>query len=222
MKLCAFIVAAVMIFSSPLYSKTDHPTLALNGPVRDLDFLTDHEKDVIRELNLARTDPKGYGELVREFKRFYIDGAITIDNRVPVATQEGTDAADEAIEYLSRISPVQPLKVSRGLSLAARDHVSDQGKTGDTGHDGSDGSTPRDRMNRYGTIQIKSGENISYGFLEARNIVIMFIIDDGVRNRNHRKNIFDPAFGVVGVHSGGHHDYEWMCVLDFAAGYQEK
>ena len=50
----------------------------------------------------------------------------------------------------------------------------------------------------------------------------MFIIDDGVKDRGHRKNIFDPAFRVVGAHSGGHQDYEWMCVLDFAGAYKEK
>lgn len=222
MKLCTFVVAAVMIFSTPLAVKADHPALALNGTVGGLDFLTDHEKDVIRELNLARTDPKGYARLVNEFKRFYIDGAISIDNRVPVETFEGIEAVDEAVGFLNRVSPVSPLKVSRGLSHAARDHVKDQGNTGATGHSGSDDSTPRERMNRYGSIRIKSGENISYGFFEARHIVIMFIIDDGVKSRSHRKNVYDPAFRVVGVHSSGHRDYEWMCVLDFAAGYQEK
>lgn len=108
------------------------------------------------------------------------------------------------------------------MSLAARDHVKEQGPTGATGHHGTEGSLPWDRINRYGTWANKTAENIAYGHSSARDIVIALIIDDGVRNRGHRKTIFDTSLRIIGVATGPHAKYGTMCVMTFAGGFLEK
>lgn len=196
--------------------------LMLNDGVENLNFLTHLEKEVVGELNLARTDPAAYAEYIEDFKKHYVGKYISIGGETQIVTREGVPAVNEAIAYLKSVRPAPPLRVSRGLSNAARAHVNDQGPKGLVGHNGSDQSTPAERMNRFGTVKKAYGEVIEYGNWTARRIVMGLIIDDGVKDRNHRKNIFNPVFRVVGVGIGSHHSYTYMCVIDFAGAYIER
>ena len=92
-------------------------------------------------------------------------------------------------------------------------------------HVGTDGSNPWDRVNRYGSWLITIGENIAYGTYEsddARDVVMQLIIDDGVRTRGHRDNIFNAEFQVIGVSCGEHTTFGSMCVMVYAGGYHER
>jgi len=71
-------------------------------------------------------------------------------------------------------------------------------------------------MARYGKVAGYGGENISYRYETARAIVTSLIIDEGVKGRGHRKNIFNPNFKLAGVATGRHSRYGIMCVTDFA------
>ena len=77
-------------------------------------------------------------------------------------------------------------------------------------------------MNRHGTWGVLWGENISYGKAIPREVVISLIIDDGLRNRKHRKNIFNPAFNYAGAAFGPHARYRIVCSIDFAGGFIES
>ena len=190
-------------------------------PLGDIeaDYLTQLEKQIIQEHNLARTDPMAYAEFAKAYRRAF-QGKIHVDGRVRLRTQEGVAAVDEAIAFLENAAPVPPLAPSEGLSRAAADHVKDSGPRGRTGHTGSDGSQPAERMARHGEWKNICAENIAYGPSTARSIVLQLIIDDGVPDRGHRDNIFNPKFRVAGVHVGPHRDYNLMCVITYAGGFE--
>jgi uncharacterized protein YkwD len=76
-------------------------------------------------------------------------------------------------------------------------------------------------MARFGHWIGQAGENIDYGLHDARSIVVRLIVDDGVRDRGHRKNIFNRSFTVAGAASGYHATFGAMCVIDFAGGFLE-
>lgn len=194
----------------------------LNTGVTDSDFAQAIEIEIVAELNRARTQPKQYAQLLREYRKFINGNYFERTGEITVVLNEGVKAVDEAIAFLERQKPLPPLILSRGLSLAAMDHARDQGATGQTGHAGSDRSTMAARIERYGTWQKTAGENIAYGAESARDVVIQLIIDDGVASRGHRTNIFNASFLVVGVAFGTHPGYRTMCVQDFAGGYTER
>jgi uncharacterized protein YkwD len=185
-------------------------------------YLSPLEKAVALEINMARTNPKDYASFLEERKQYYDGRLLKLPGEITTTTKEGVTAVDEAIGFLRSVNSVSPLSPSKGMSLAAKDHVKDQGSSGSAQHQGSGGSQPWDRVNRYGTWQKTLGENISYGSDKARNIAIGLIVDDGVPGRRHRKNIFNPDFHVIGVALGHHATYSTICVITFAGGYAEK
>jgi uncharacterized protein YkwD len=162
---------------------------------------------VLRELNLARENPSLYAAFVAESRPFHMI--------------EHGRAVDEAVRFLKKARPLPSLTLSSGMSRAAADHCAEQVE-GQLGHDGVDRSSPGDRISRYGTWSATWGENISYGQKTARGIVLTLIIDDGVRSRGHRKNIFNPKFNYAGAAFGPHARFRTVCSIDFAGGYAER
>jgi len=209
------IILLILLFS-PLVGT---PRSSANEKANPLSPL---ENAVVDEINKARTAPKNYASLLEQYKKYYDKKLLKLPGETPILTKEGVGGVVEAVRYLRSVKPVLPLNTSKGMSLGARDHVKDQGASGSTQHKGRDGSQAWDRVNRYGTWEKSIAENIAYGSDKARNTVMHLIIDDGVSNRGHRKNIFNPDFGVIGVACGPHSTYRTVCVITFAGGYKEK
>jgi len=193
--------------------------LSVSAAILSLNFLhakepapsTDAEQlspaTIIRELNLARENPRLYSTFVQESRPFHMI--------------EHGRAVDEAVRFLKETLPLPPLTLSTGMSRAAADHCAEQGN-GQLGHDGNDHSSPGDRISRYGSWMNNWGENISYSQKTARGVVLALIIDDGVRSRGHRKNIFSPKFNYAGAAFGPHARFRTVCTIDFAGGYAER
>jgi hypothetical protein len=163
---------------------------------------------VLDELNLARTHPSDYAAIVDACMR----GLPGADAR----------CVAEAEAFLRRQAPLEALQSAPGLEMSARQQVAGQGPAGGIGHRGTDGGSPWSRMAAQGQRTGAAGENISYGYADARSIVVSLIVDQGVPNRGHRRNIFCRDFKVAGAARGPHARYGAMCVIDFAGGFIAK
>ena len=180
-----------------------------------------HERAVLDETNLARTDPAAYAlHLERMLPWFEGNVLMRPGSNIGLRTDEGSAAVREAVAFLRLQEPRMALSWSDGLWRAARDHALDQGPTGATGHTGGDGSTLDERTKRYGRWLETVGENIEYGSATAREVVIALIVDDGVASRGHRTNIFATTFRVMGAACGPHTRYRQLCVIDYAGGFE--
>lgn len=179
------------------------------------------DRDIVVEMNRARTEPAGYASLLEEMLPRFRGRLYDRPDRVTIETQEGAAAVREAIAVLRRTAATTPLVYSAGLSQAARDHAEDQGRDGGFGHAGADGSRMVDRISRYGTWRGSAAENIAYGSETARDVVIDLLIDDGVPDRGHRENILDPGLRFAGAGCAPHTEYRIVCVIDFAGEFTE-
>ena len=195
-------------------------TCALVGIAKAADPGDNSASAIVREMSLARQNPALYAALIEEHRAFFQGNLIVRPGRVAFRTKEGTRAVDEAIRYLRSASPRAPLAMSTGMSRAAADHCAEQAGGG-MSHKGRNGSNTAERISRYGIWGGSWGENLACGRSGAREIVIALIIDDGVRGRKHRENIFNPAFNYAGAAVGSHATYRTICSIEFAGAYAE-
>lgn len=174
------------------------------------------EADVLAEINYAREHPREYADQLREY-RAHIDGNILYlpGHADGVITREGASAVDEAIDFMERQAPLPPLSPGQILTFAAQDHADEQGAGGGVGHASRDGASPGQRVKRRGG-DIYVGENITYGFDAANDVVMSLIVDDGVPRRGHRKSLFAAEYRYAGVGCGTHPQYRFMCVVDMS------
>ncbi len=189
---------------------------------KDAGYMNKLEQEVILELNKVRSNPKRFAEEYMEELQTAFSGKLyTYPGQEPVMSKEGRQPLMECIRVLENTAPMPILKPAEGLTKASRILVNDQ-QSGGIGHITRNGLTPRERIEKCGEWNICLSENIDYGSFEARQIVIALLIDDGVPDRGHRKNILNPCFQFAGVAVGKHPKYRIMCVMDFAGEYKTK
>lgn len=164
---------------------------------------------VLGEINFARTHPQDYA-------RVLLDEARSPRSRVSSFAYEDPAALREAVDFLERQRPLEPLRQAPELAAVAFDHASAQGREGGVGHVGSDGASLGERLRRRGVFASSAAEDISYGYRTPQDVVRQLIVDSGIPSRGHRNNIFGATYREAGVGCGGHPQYGVMCVIDFA------
>lgn len=52
-------------------------------------------------------------------------------------------------------------------------------------------------------------------------VVLQLVVDDGVPNRGHRTNFFDPDYKLVGIFACEHKSYKHVVVLDYSVNWKD-
>lgn len=163
----------------------------------DFSFMRAEEKKMIEEINLLRSNPKGYISYVRayieEYKKAGWDEATT---------KEEIETADELIAELEKLSPLSILKPNAKLHQVAVLHGKDMQKMEQVSHVGSDGMHPYQRI-RKATGLKEANENLVGGAMSVRESVIMLLVDSGIFNRGHRRTLLEPKWEYVACYKVG-------------------
>ncbi len=145
------------------------------------------EEAMLAEVNFARTNPSGYAE-----------------KRLKSAFQNGRD--NGAYNYMKSHSAVGMLTLQNQLCSAAQKYAKYMAKHNVFGHNENGSPSSRCKVAGYNHY---SGENIACGYGSGQNaekdfqksaeiFVRQLIIDKGVANLGHRKNIMHTQHKCVG------------------------
>lgn len=181
----------------------------------------DMQQAILAEINEARANPQKYIPYLEEYKKTFKGNTAYYADGTMITTIEGTAVIDETIAFLKTLPKLPPYSISKGLSTAAGSQLSDLMENSSLGHFGKDGKTLPQRLTRFGSYGNLTAENITYYAPLPREIVMTMIIDDGVKSRGHRKNIFSPNFKSIGPAFGRGKKGESLCVLIFADTFKE-
>jgi len=174
--------------------------LAKCNTAKHITYLTENEKNVILYSNIARCYP-----------RYFYDG-ILLPYMKATNNQNKSKYHKTLKQDLYNTKGLKPLQFNESIYPITKKFATEMGQQGKTGHVNPKGENLRKRMGKPGLY----GENCSYGFDDALDIVFQLMLDEGESSVGHRKNILDPDYGNIAVSIQKHKKYEWNCVMDFA------
>lgn len=177
---------------------------------------TELASSVISEINLARTQPLKYVEILERDMGFFKENILYRPDEEPLRTEEGEAAHLEAIEFLKKQDPLHELVNHEKLELACLDHATDIGEHGLYSHEGTGKENISQRLEKYAEWDYVLCQNIDFGAKSAYEIIISFLTCDGDPSRINRKNIFKQETNFIGVASAFHKDSEVVTVACYA------
>lgn len=155
-------------------------------------YLNSTEKEVYKVLNLARMYPDKF---LKFFYAYAAEHGLT-----KLASGKYYPSLTKTLKEMKAVKPLFPDKKMYELALC---WAKEAGEKGITGHE---------RRNcRDGYF----AECCTYGRTTAIEIVMSFLIDEGVSSLGHRKICLSNEYEVVGVAQQDHSTYGTNTVLDF-------
>lgn len=156
-------------------------------------YMTENEKLTVQYCNLVRLFPDKFSSLE---VLPYIEEHSMQKNQFVISL----------IADLKKQKSLPALLPDSVLYEKAKQFAILSGEKGQVGH-----YNFANRMKGY----LLAGENCDYGSSKPLEIIMHLLIDDGVTNLGHRKNILNQEFIYVGVSIQKHKRYNYMCVMDF-------
>ena len=157
----------------------------------------EQEQELLKLINYCRTSPDEFSQKIA----------------LPYLDEKGMTNLKESkslIRTLLKMPPLSPLRMTDDLNKMAKEYAIEMGKKGFTGH--------RSFTSRFKNNKIKydfTGENCSYGYNSALDIIMQLLIDKGIPDYGHRKNLLSNDFQYTGISIQPHKKSEWTCVIEF-------
>mgnify|MGYP000527351111 CR=1 FL=1 len=150
-------------------------------------YMRSEELQMLEEINLIRSNPKGYIPYIQEYIKDVKSGK-SFGFGDPIAVSY------ELIDQLENTPPLSILEPAECVYRAAKIHGEDRKGAGSNDHVGTDGSWPWDRILKECDYLTDGNENLVGGPSSIRKAVILLLVDDGIPNRGHRSTLLNPKW----------------------------
>lgn len=132
--------------------------------------LTSREQEMINEINSLRLNPAKYCTYVENYLQ-----KNDLDENVKVA-------AKELVTILKKMKPLNPLTINPSMYIDAKQYGLLMAK-----------------RNVFEHSTLPYYENLSLGYRDIRDAIVDLLIDDGIPDRGHRKNLLNDNIKQVAV-----------------------
>ena len=172
------------------------------------------KREVIAESNRIRTNPKAYIPILEGYLKNFDGNLLTLpDKHEILETEEGPRAYKEAIEFLKNQKPINVIEYDEEASKVALEYSKflSNSKEGQV----EDENQIEQRVEKYLDYDYSISENIDFGGSTGVEVIVNLLVDDGVKNRIHRENLFSDKYEYYGVGVFEHPDYDFCTVIDY-------
>ena len=172
------------------------------------------KREVIAESNRIRTNPKAYIPILEGYLKNFDGNLLTLpDKHEILETEEGPRAYKEAIEFLKNQKPINVIEYDEEASKVALEYSKflSNSKEGQV----EDENQIEQRVEKYLDYDYSISENIDFGGSTGVEVIVNLLVDDGVKNRTHRENLFSDKYEYYGVWVFEHPDYDFCTVIDY-------
>lgn len=133
--------------------------------------ITSREQEMINEINHLRTNPARYCTYVEEYLQKH------------EADEEVKEAAKELVGILKKLKPLNSLTINTVMYNDARQYGLSMAK-----------------KNVFEHSSLPYAENLSLGYKNIRDAIVDLLIDHGIPDRGHRKNLLSEKIKHVAVY----------------------
>ena len=193
---------------------------------------------MVNEINKVRSNPKSYIPVVEKYielqkrqLKSIKDGKSTISSTSGTITKSngiksskrisGTAvvkrnirAAKELIIELKNMKPLNELIFCQSIDSISNSHGKYLDSVKVRGHFGLNGQTLTDRFEGFKLKGVTENVCCVGSFIYITNdvtpIILMLLVDSGIKSRGHRKNLLNPKSNFIGIYMS-----KYVCVQNF-------
>jgi ferredoxin len=167
--------------------------------------MSDFNEELLGEINTLRTNPKKYARTISKYINYFKDKLLCLPgSNAGIQTEEGPEAYQEAVDFLSQQSRIEPLKPSKGLCRIAEDFVAAVQKPESNDLENLD---MEEIINKYGNFSGSFSRAMDFGGETPEQAIINLIVSDGDKSRGQRDSLLSTEIKRVGLANGNHDVY---------------
>jgi len=191
--------------------------LSLANTAKGVEYLSVEEQRIIFYMNLIRMDGEKF------FNTYFKAFVIEHNQRMKKYSNYEELKINEYDRYyrglkidLKKVKNLGLFYPDETLTYVALQHGKDMNRNNIAGHNSSDGNGPQERIAKYFPNR-SMAENLAFGFVKGLDNVCMLLLDKGVPDLGHRKNMLNTSNGlnIVGVSIQNHPTYKYSATIDF-------